>query len=90
MAKAVIMLALIKEKLNNPNLMKDCVYFDEKDGLRAGNRIKRSMRKIRDMSQSMYRDIKETQRQIKISHGRKVNPRAKGQKSVTKNKTEEL
>lgn len=77
MAKAVLMLALIKEKLNSPRLSKDCLYFDEKNGLRAANRIKRDLRKVRDMSQKMYKEILEAQKEIKRSHGRVVKQKEK-------------
>ena len=92
MPKATIMLALIKEQLNNPRLLDDCVYFDEKNGLRAANRIKQDLRKIRDMSHLMYKEVLKTQKNIKISHGRKVDPdRGKGsKKNVRKNPFKKL
>ena len=69
MAKATIMLAMIRKKTEE--LEKDCVKFDEKENLHAGMRIRGRLKKIRKMINNMIADTLETSNTIKKKRGYK-------------------
>lgn len=69
MAKAVIMLAMIKQILNTQRMENDCLRFDEKESVKAGRRIRQGLRKIEKMSKKMREDMLVTQFYINKKRG---------------------
>lgn len=69
MAKSVIMLAVLKEKLSA--IETDCLKFDEKENLEAGLRVRAKLRKLRKMIDKMIADTLETSKEIQKKRGHK-------------------
>ena len=69
MAKSVIMLAVLKEKLDD--IEKDCTKFDDKENLQAGMRVRKKLKKVRSMIDNMIKDTMDTSRTIQAKRGYK-------------------
>lgn len=69
MAKSVIMLAVLKEKIDA--IEKDCLKFDEKENLEAGMRIRGKLKKLKRMINKMIADTLETSKEIREKRGKK-------------------
>lgn len=69
MAKSVIMLAVLKEKLDT--IEQDCVKFDDKENLEAGMRIRSKLKKVKKMIDKMITDTLATSKEIKVKRGKK-------------------
>lgn len=69
MAKSVIMLAVLKDKLDD--IEKDCIKFDDKENLQAGMRIRKKLKKVRKMVNNMITDTLGTSKEIQVKRGYK-------------------
>ena len=70
MAKSVIMLAVLKEKLSK--IEDDCEKFDEKENLEAGIRIRSKLKKVKKMIDKMISDTLLTSKEIREKRGNKT------------------
>lgn len=67
MAKAVIMLAMIRKKIEEAE--EDCVKFDIKENLLAGRRVRIRLRKTNKMIKKMILDLLQTSEEINKARG---------------------
>ena len=94
MPKSVIMLAMIKQMLNHPDMEKDCQKFDDWGNPNAAFRIRQRLVKIRKMCKKMRHEVLEMDVAIKYFRGysthRGENYKIRAEAYVKKNNIKEL